>query len=89
MKLNKSSRKFLSALFARIHDRSITRSMRKITRVGATLNFEFKDHFEGLELNRDHNFSFSFLDELMFFPAPKEVLSVSAVADTCTGFHNI
>ena len=38
--------------------------MRKITRVDATLDFEFKGHFEGHKVNWGQNVGFYFRDDL-------------------------
>jgi len=54
---------FWSALFVN-RGHPVTHSIREFIRVDATLNFEFKGHFEGHELNCGHNFGFNFRDEL-------------------------
>ena len=38
--------------------------MRKMTRVDATLDFEFKGHFEGHKVNWGQNVGFYFRDDL-------------------------
>ena len=49
---------------AGIHARQVTHSMRKMTRVDATPDFEFKGHFEGHKVTWGQNIGFNYFDVL-------------------------